>query len=144
MLEFLDALIRLLLSSGQIIRESSKETMSKMFWSTCTSCKVIRDTSSTVNTVVQSPIQVLESLRYKYTCGRVRQRERMTSSLTLFPNSVRQATSSQREKPVLQVRTKRESLPKHFTIKSSFYIINFLRIIYSSILHYIYVAKMQF
>ena len=46
--------------------------------------------------------------------------------------SVRQAT--QREKPVLQVRAKREGLPKLFIIKSSFYVINFLAIIYSSIL----------
>ena len=70
------------------------------------------------------------SLRYKYTS----QRERMTSSLTFFPNSVRQATSTQREKPVLQVRARREGLPKLFMIKSSFYVINFLAIIYSSIL----------
>ena len=58
----------------------------------------------------------------------------MTSSLTFFPNSVRQATSTQREKPVLQVGAKREGLPKLFIIKSSFYVINFLAIIYSSIL----------
>ena len=57
---------------------------------------------------------------------------------------VLQATSSQREKPVLQVRTKREGLPKLFIIKSSFYMINILAIIYSSIVHYIYVVKMQF
>ena len=68
----------------------------------------------------------------------------MTSSWTFFPNSERQATSSQRVKPVLQVRTKREGLPELFTIKSSFYIINFLAIIYSCILHYIYVVKMHF
>ena len=66
----------------------------------------------------------LESLRYKYTSRRVLQRERMTSSLTFLSNSVRQATSRQREKTVLQVRTKREGLSKLCTIKSSFCVIN--------------------
>ena len=67
---------------------------------------------------------VLESLRYKYTSRRVLQRERMTSSLAFLSNSVRQATSSQREKLVLQVKTKREGLSQLYTIKSSFSIIN--------------------
>ena len=67
----------------------------------------------------------------------------MTSSLTFFPNSVRQACVHKEKKPVLQARTKREGLPKLFIIKSSFYILNFVAIIYSSILHYIYVGKMQ-
>ena len=66
----------------------------------------------------------LESLRYKYTSRRVLQRERMTSSLAFLSNSVRQATSRQREETVLQVRTKREGLSKLYTIKSSFSIIN--------------------
>ena len=66
----------------------------------------------------------LESLRYKYTSRRVLQRERMTSSLAFLSNSVRQATSSQREKLVLQVKTKREGLSQFYTIKSSFSIIN--------------------
>ena len=48
----------------------------------------------------------------------------MTSSLAFLSNSVRQATSSQREKLVLQVKTKREGLFQLYTIKSSFSIIN--------------------
>ena len=55
----------------------------------------------------------------------------------VFSKLSTQATSTQRGKPVLQVRTKLESSPKLFTINSLFYIINFLAIIYSSILHYI-------
>ena len=66
----------------------------------------------------------IESLRYKYMSRRVLQRERMMSSLAFLSNSVRQATSSQREKLVLQVKTKREGLSQLYTIKSSFSIIN--------------------